>query len=115
MGTWQVIYYVSSSGANPVKEFLDRNLRAKVKALRIFSNVEECGLISVIPHIKKLAGTPLWEIRILGEDSIKILYVTQREKRLLLLHAFVKKSDKTPLKEIDIAIKRLNNAEGLTK
>lgn len=31
-----IIYYISSSGSNPVKDFLDANLKAKVKALRIF-------------------------------------------------------------------------------
>lgn len=107
MDKWKVIYYVSSSGNNPVKEFLDANLKTKVKALRIFSNIEEYGLTSVIPHIKKLTGTPLWEIRILGEDSTRILYITRSGKQILLLHAFVKKTDKTPLKEINVALGRL--------
>ena len=60
MDNWRVIYYISSSGVNPVKQFLDNNLKAKVKALRIFSNIVEYGLLSVIPHIKKLTGIPLW-------------------------------------------------------
>lgn len=106
MDGWKVIYYVSPSGDNPVKNFLDTHLKAKVKALRIFSNIKEYGLIAAIPHIKKLTGTPLWEIRILGEDSVRILYVTKQEKKVLLLHAFVKKTDKTPKKEIDIALER---------
>ena len=104
---WKVIYYISPSGDNPVKQFLEVNIKAKIKAFKIFSNIEEYGLTAVIPHIKKLAGTPLWEIRILGEVSTRILYVTQKEKRILLLHAFVKKTNKTPLKEIDIALSRL--------
>ncbi|MBI2337662.1 type II toxin-antitoxin system RelE/ParE family toxin [Candidatus Daviesbacteria bacterium] len=111
MDKWKVIYYVSSSNTNPVKEFLDANLKAKVKALRIFSNIEEYGLVSVIPHIKKLTGTSLWEIRILGEDSARIVYVTQKEKQVLLLHAFVKKTNKTPAKEIDIALARLKGLD----
>ena len=105
--TWKVIYYISPSGDNPVKQFLEANIKAKIKAFKIFSSIEEYGLTAVIPHIKKLAGTPLWEIRILGEVSTRILYVTQREKQILLLHAFVKKTNKTPLKEIDIALSRL--------
>ncbi|MDD5147791.1 MAG: type II toxin-antitoxin system RelE/ParE family toxin [Candidatus Daviesbacteria bacterium] len=111
MDKWKVVYYISSSGNNPVKEFLDANLKAKIKALRIFSNVEEYGLISVIPHIKKLTGTPLWEIRILGEDSVRILYVTEKEKQILLLHAFVKKTNKTPQREIKIALERANTLD----
>lgn len=107
MNKWKVAYYVSSSGGNPVKQFLDDNLKAKAKALRIFSNIEEYGLLSVIPHIKKLTGTPLWEIRILGADSVRILYVTREAKQVLLLHAFIKKTNKTPSKEINIALVRL--------
>ena len=52
MDKWRINYYISLSGSNPVKEFLDANLKAKIKALRIFSNIEEYGLASVIPHIK---------------------------------------------------------------
>lgn len=111
MDKWKVVYFVSSSDNNPVKEFLDTNLKAKVKALRIFLNIEEYGLTSAIPHIKKLSGTPLWEIRILGEDSVRILYVTRQQKQILLLHAFVKKTNKTPKKEIKIALERINTVD----
>ncbi len=113
MDKWKIVYYISSSKTNPVKEFLDANLKAKVKALRIFSNIEEYGLTSIIPHIKKLTGTPLWEIRIIGEDSVRILYITRQEKQVFLLHAFIKKTNKTPLKEVNIAL--IRSKEGLTK
>lgn len=105
---WKIIYYISASGENPVKEFLDNYPKAKLKALRILSHIEEFGLSYAIPHIKKLAGTPLWEIRILGRDSVRIIYVTKHEKRILLLHAFVKKTNKTPKKEINIGLLRLS-------
>ena len=108
MDKWKVIYYVSARGDNPVKTFLDALPKAKLKAFRIFSNIEEYGLTSVIPHLKKLPGTPFWEIRILGRDNVRIFYVTQKEKQILLLHAFTKKTNKTPTKEIKIAEARLN-------
>ena len=38
--------------------------------MRIFQYPEKLGTTSAIPHLKKLQGTPLWEIRILGKDSI---------------------------------------------
>ena len=111
MDKWKVVYYISSSGGDPIKEFLDTHPKAKLKAFRIFSNIEEYGLMSVIPHIKKLTGTPLWEIRLLGEDSARILYVTRKEKQVFLLHAFVKKTNKTPSKEIKKALDRLKELE----
>lgn len=104
---WKIIYYISASGENPVKKLLDDHPKAKLKAFRILSNIEEFGLSFAIPHIKKLTGTPLWEIRILGKDSVRILYVTKQGKQILLLHAFIKKTDKTPSKEIDISLARL--------
>lgn len=107
---WKIIYYISASGENPVKKFLDARPKAKLKALRILSHIEEFGLSHAIPHIKKLTGTPLWEIRILGEDSVRILYVARQGKQILLLHAFSKKSDKTPKKEIDTSLVRLSES-----
>lgn len=104
---WQILYYISSSGDNPVKNFLDQRSSVKSKAFKIFQYIREFGLTAAIPHIKKLTGSPLWEIRILGEDSARILYVTRKEKQILLLHAFVKKTNKTPRREIEIAISRI--------
>lgn len=89
---------------NLVKEFLDASPFAKLKVSRIFSHIKEFGLTSNIPHIKKLTGTLLWEIRILGQDNLKILYITRAEKEILHLNAFEKKTDKTPPKKIKIAI-----------
>jgi phage-related protein len=103
-----VVYYTSTSGENPVKRFLESLQKLqKAKIFRIFQNVEAYGLSTALPHIKKLSGTPLWEIRILGQDNIRILYVTVHQNSILLLHGFVKKTQKTPNKEINTALKRL--------
>lgn len=111
---WQVNYYFSPSDNNPVKEFLDFYPSVKVKVFRIISHIQEFGLVSVIPHIKKLTGTSLWEIRILGQDSSRILFATLPGQKIILLHAFVKKSEKTPLREIKTGLSRLAEYQGLT-
>lgn len=109
---WQVIYYISASGDNPVKDFLDvASPSLKAKALRILLNISSYGLLVAIPHIRKLTGTPLWEIRILGQNNIRILYVTKIGRKMLLLHAFFKKKQKTPRKEIEIALERLQDCD----
>lgn len=106
----KVIYYMTASGENPVSDFLDSlEKRHQAKLLRIIKNIENYGLLSVIPHLKKLAGTPLWEIRILGKDSIRIIYVVVKDEKMLLLHGFIKKSNKTPANEIQIAINRFRD------
>ena len=109
---WKVLYYVSPSGDIPVKQFLDDTKpQVKAKAFRIFLNISVYGITTAIPHIKKLVGTPLWEIRILGEDSVRILYVTKTHQALILLHAFYKKKQMIPKKEINTVLSRLKEYE----
>jgi len=102
-----VRYFIDKNNNNFVKDFLDENPKIMAKAFRLFKNIEEFGLTSVISHIKKLSGLPLWEIRILGKDSVRILYVNKIKEEIVLLHAFKKKTNKTPFKEITIALNRL--------
>lgn len=104
-----VQYYLTSSGENPVSDFLDSLTgKQQAKILRIFSYIEAYGLSMAIPHIKKLTGTPLWEIRILGQDNIRIIYISPQKNNVLVLHGFVKKKQKTPRREIEIALNRYN-------
>lgn len=105
----QVLYFIASNGQNPVSSFLDSlNRNQQAKLLRIIHNIEVYGLISVIPHLKKLSNTPFWEIRVLGKDNLRVIYVIPQGKYVLLLHGFNKKSQKTPQKEIIIALERYN-------
>ena len=71
-----------------------------------------CGLISAVgldrmgaPHIRHLNG-PLWEMRIRGRSGIsRAIYVTARGKRVVV-RAFVKKTQRTPTREIALALQR---------
>ena len=103
----KVVYYITPSGRNPVKEFLESiTKKHKAKVFRIFQVLKEYGLSSIIPHVKKLTGTPLWEIRIMGQDNIRIIYAAIQKDSILVLHGFSKKTQKTPLREIETALKR---------
>ena len=102
-----IYYYTSARGENPVKEFIDSlEERQQVKILRIFQLIEEYGLRAASSHAKKVTGTPLWEIRTLGKDNIRILYIVPEKSAVLALHGFVKKKRKTPRKELDMALNR---------
>ena len=102
-----VYYYISSSGENPVKDFLDSlNGKQRAKVFRIFEVYEEYGLNSIMLHTKKITATPFWEIRILGKDNIRIIYLMVTKENILALHGFVKKSQKTPQKELKTALER---------
>ena len=102
-----VKFFIDHRGKNPVGDFLDSDKKIKIKATIIIKNIIEFGLVSAAPHLKKLSGLPLWEIRILGKDSVRILYTNKIKDEIVLLHAFKKKTKKTPIKEINIAIGRL--------
>lgn len=105
----KVIYYTTITEENPAMDFIrSLNERQQRKIIRILTNIEVYGLSIAIPHTKKLTGTPIWEIRILGQDNIRIFYVTVVENSILVLHGFLKKSQKTPSKEINTASNRLN-------
>ena len=108
----KVIYYTTETGENPVDEFINSlSEKQQRKLLRIIAHIVLYGLESVIPHLKRLTGTPLWEVRVLGRDNIRIFYVLMHEEKVLLLHGFVKKVQKTPTREIEIAITRFKEWE----
>lgn len=102
-----ITYYVSTSGENPVKEFLESlQIRQKAKIFRILEDIEIYGLDAVASHLKKLIGTPFWEIRVLGQDNIRIIYLVSQANTLLLLHGFMKKTQQTPFRDITTAYHR---------
>lgn len=102
-----VYYYITPTGENPVSDFLDSlTERQQSKLLRIIQTIRTYGLSSVIPHLKKLTGTPLWEIRILGEDNIRVIYLLADKSSIILLHGFIKKTQKTAKKELNTALNR---------
>ena len=69
--------------------------------------IEEFGLDRVRePHVKHLRG-PLWEMRMKGRDGIsRALYVTVVERRVVVVRVFVKKTQETPGRDIELALKR---------
>lgn len=103
----KIIFYTSSSGKNPVKQFIDSlPNKQQTKILRAFKYVKEYGLSVPLPQVRKITGSPLWEIRILGKYNLRVLYVIPVKNTLLALHGFIKKTNKTPRKEINTALKR---------
>lgn len=105
---WEIDYYETTSGKEPVREFIEGlETRAKSKVYQVFELLSEFGIILGQPHVKKVIGTPLWELRILGDNSIRLFYVIVVHGKFLILHGFVKRQQKTLVKEINTAIKRL--------
>jgi phage-related protein len=102
-------------------ETLNENVDTELAALpvdmrarfaRIGQLIEAVGLPNVRePHVKHLRG-PIWEIRLKGKDGIaRALYVTAQRQRVVVLRVFVKKTQKTPNSEIELALKRMKELE----
>lgn len=113
---WTIKFYKTVTDKSPIDEFVDKlDVKAQNKIVEVLGLLKEFGISLGMPHSKKLAGTPLWELRILGSDNIRIFYITQSGKAFLLLHAFQKKKQKTDKKEIKIALVRLLDHKSRTQ
>ena len=99
-----VVIYGDKRAKKEVDTFSD-DVRADF--LRIVDVIEKYGLEMVHePHVKHLHGK-LWEMRMRGKDGIaRAAYVASNGKRVVVLHAFEKKTQKTPQEAIDLALKR---------
>ncbi len=84
---------------------LPADLRARL--VRITDLIEAVGLQN-LPHdtVKHLEGK-LWEIRVKGRSGIsRAIYVTATGQRIVNVRAFMKKTQKTPLRELELARER---------
>lgn len=106
---WNILYYQEAyQQTSPVYDFIESlNDRAQAKVSNTFDLLSMYGMKLGLPHVKKIRGTDLWELRILGNDNIRIFYIAVSGSAFLLLHGFVKKKQKTDKKEIDTAVNRL--------
>ena len=87
-------------------EALPKGLQARL--VRLLEMVETLGLENLhAPHVKHIEGK-LWELRAKASEGIaRGLYVTMTGRKIVVLHVFVKKSQKTPSKALDIARSRM--------
>lgn len=97
-------------------EILNATVAAEIEALpadirdrlsRAVALIQTLGLERVgMPHVRHIEGR-LWEIRATGRDGIaRALYVTAGGRRVVIVHAFVKKTQKTPRRAIEVALQR---------
>lgn len=82
-------------------------LDMRAKLARIVALIEALGLEKVRePYVKHLQDR-LWEMRMTGRDGIsRAIYVTASGKRVVIVRAFIKKTQKTPRSELELARKR---------
>src|SRR5437899_495221 len=102
-------------------ETLNETVEAEIEALpedmrarfaRIAMLIEEKGLEHVgEPHVKHIEGR-LWVMRMKGRSGIsRALYATAVGRRVVILRVFVKKTEKTPRREIELALSRAKSVQ----
>ena len=102
-------------------EPLNATVRREIRSLpddmidefvRISRLIQDYGIEYVgMPHVRHLRG-PLWEMRLRGRRGIsRALYVTAHERRVVILRVFTKKSQRTPKREIELALRRAREIE----
>lgn len=107
---YQIEFFKTPSGKEIVTDFLSalpNSERTKVRnLLRLLS---EYGPRLFYPYSKKLTGYKnLYELRTSGKNTIRLLYSFKADV-IIVLNAFLKKSNKTPIREIETAITRFNS------
>lgn len=88
------------------KFFLKQRKKVKDKIVWTFELVEDLEIVPerYLKHIESTTG--LYEIRVrTGRDSIRIFCFFDREKLVILINGFQKKTQKTPRREIEKALK----------
>ncbi len=64
-----------------------------------------------MPHTKVIESG-LFELRVKGKEGIaRVFYCTKIGKRIVMLHVFIKKTQKTPKKEIKLAMQRMKEVQ----
>jgi phage-related protein len=103
---YQVFYYTTVTGRIPVKEFID-GLDELTQA-RFFAYVnllKESG-----PNLKRpYADIVQGKIREIRPRQGRVLYFFAIDKKIILVHGFLKKKDQIDQKDIDTAIERMND------
>jgi phage-related protein len=84
----------------------------QARFLRFGDIIEQAGL-EALPRdsVKHLEGR-LWELRITGRDGIsRAIYVTASGRRVIVVRVFIKKTQKMPRRELEIARQRAKEVE----
>lgn len=109
MKEFEIVFYDKPDGSEPAKEFLlslDKKMRAKI--VMLIELLAENGSALREPYSKHLVDG-IFELRAkVGSDISRVLYFFVIGKRIVLTNGFIKKTQKTPKSEIELAKKYRN-------
>jgi phage-related protein len=110
MAEWSIEFYTLANEESPVADwYAAQGSKVQAKLLWMFDLLEELGIEVGMPYVKPL-GDKLYEIRVkVDRNSFRVIYFAYTDRRFILLHGFQKKTQKTPLKELEIAQKYMED------
>ena len=111
---WKIIYYQKEDGTEPVSEFISTlPTKHAAKALWEIDLLAQFGTALRMPYTRAVEGEKykgLFELRIQqGGDISRIFYILPVGNEFVLLHGFIKKSKKTPLGELETALRHMQD------
>ena len=111
---FDVVFFETANGNQPARDVikgLSKNDQKEIGAdIRVVQNSFPVGL----PLVRKLKPD-LWEIRSIITNGFFRIFLTFLGEKIILLHAIVKKTNKTPPKEIEVAVTRLKEFKRMQK
>jgi phage-related protein len=91
-------------------EALPKDMRGRLA--RLIGLIQAFGFEALPRDSVKHLEDKLWELRVAGRDGIsRAIYVTASSRRVVILRAFVKKTQKTPPRELEIARQRAKEVQ----
>lgn len=109
--TLHVVFYRSENNAEPVREWLKKLKREDRKAIGEDIKTAQFGWPLGMPLVRKIEKD-IWEVRSNITDGIARIFFTVEQDTMVLLHGFVKKTQDTPLNELQTVRQRLRNIIG---
>ncbi len=100
---WEINFY-SDKEVKVIKNF-PKSILANL--VHIFEMIENIGPNLGLPYTKAL-GQGLFEIRAKGKEGIgRSLFCIVKDNKIIILHSFIKKTNKIPKRELDLAKKKI--------
>lgn len=107
----QVVFYKSAAGNEPVREWLKKLDKEDRTVIGGDIKTVQLGWPLGMPLVRKLEKR-LWKIRIQLDSRIARILFTVHTNIMVLLHGFIKKSQKLPARDLKIAKQRMTNIGG---
>ena len=107
----RVVFYKTESGKEPVRDWLKSLPQDEKKIIGQDIKTVQFGWPLGMPMVRKL-DRDLWEVRSSLSNRIARVIFTVSDGVMVLLHGFIKKSQKTPASDLALAKQRLRQLRG---